>query len=164
MSLGWSKNRGIALGRVREGRMVEDKGAAVDRGKSMSTFAGSKKILEAGVQSETVMGQKYNQVLGLIPWPLLKIHYFPSLISGILHCWKQEMNRSLVSPQAEWQLLVVAVQSHCPADCSHLTWAFLFTAPWPTQKIGLMPLPLWIHSLSGAFNASPGGALKVKIS
>lgn len=72
MSLGWSKNKEMALGTGAKWRFwgkgdVEDKATEVSTGKSMSSLTGPEKMLsEAGMQSKVIMGQKCKWVLGLI--------------------------------------------------------------------------------------------------
>lgn len=152
-------------GRMREGRrkrMREQGLAWVRAGQHLQTL---RRCLAfwGRVQSETMMRQKCNWVHGLILWILLEIYYSSCLVSGTGDCWEQA-RRGAWWALDKRQLWVAASLSHRPLDTATSVGLFSLQYPWLTQKIfWLMSLLLWNHSLSGAFNGSPGRALKVKI-
>lgn len=163
LSQGWAwdgSRRGVALGTR---AVMERRIADVHSGNSMSTLLGLGKILEAEVQSETIMEQKW----GPSPHSLTFVVNILFFLFGLWHLSLLETGdeEGPKEPRSKWKLLVVASPSHHLADPSHLTWAFLLTVPLTHPKDLLADAITSLKSfLSGAFNASPGRALKVKTS
>lgn len=138
--------RGMALGTraVGEKRMAE-----VSRGKSMLTLVGLEKILEAEVQSETIMEQKWG------PWPhsltfVVNILFF---LFGVWHGTLLETGdrKGLGSPHQMGSFWLWQAHPTTLADPSRPTWARLLTVPLTHPKIYWpMPLPLWNFSYQEA--------------
>lgn len=136
LNQGWAwdgPGRQVASG---TGAVMERGMTEVGKGNSMLTLSGLEKTWEAGVQSETIMEQKWS------PWPhsTTFVVNIWSFLFGLWHLLLLETRneKGPWGPSAEWKLLVVASPSHhpCWSRPPHLGFSPYSTPDSPKRSSG----------------------------